>query len=154
MTEERTTAVVVVPKWPGQPWWRLFRTTNATEPLREETSARIVLDDVDLPADMRGYGERMMETTTGDAFKPIMRVWIAACAISKRKQTSMHKYFLDSNASFRQSRLRGWRAWVNFCGAARITLEMMRTHPMPEQLYEDFLVWMDVSANKFSPHTK
>jgi hypothetical protein len=25
ITEERTTAVVVVPKWPGQPWWSIFR---------------------------------------------------------------------------------------------------------------------------------
>jgi hypothetical protein len=130
------------------------RTINAAEPLREETSARIVPDGVDLPADMRGYGERMMEATTGDAFKPIMRVWIAACAISKTKQASMHKYFLGSNAAFRQSRLRGWRVWVNFCGATGITLEMMRTHPMPKQLYEDFLVWMDDTANNIPPHTK
>jgi hypothetical protein len=130
------------------------KSVDAAELLSEETSARIVLDGVDLPADMRGYGERMMEATTGDAFKPIMRVWVAACAISKTKQASMHKYFLGSNASFRRSRLQGWRAWVNFCGAMGITLETMRTHPMPEQLYEDFLVWMDDPASNISPHTK
>jgi hypothetical protein len=43
---------------------------------------------------------------------------------------------------------------VNFCGATGITLEMMRTHPMPEQLYEDFLVWMDDPASEIPPHTK
>jgi hypothetical protein len=83
-----------------------------------------------------------------------MRVWIAACAIWKTKQESMHKYFLSSNASFRQSHLRGWRAWVNFCGATRTMLEVIRTHPMPEQLCEDFRVWMDDPANGISPHTK
>jgi hypothetical protein len=107
-------------------------TADAQEPFREETSPRVILDGVDLPADMRGYGERMMEAATGDAFKPIMRVWVAACAMSKTKQASMHKYFLDSNASFRRSRLKGWHAWVNFCGTTGITPETIRTHPVSE----------------------
>jgi hypothetical protein len=35
-----------------------------------------------------------------------------------------------------------------------IALEAMRTHPMPEQLYEDFLVWMDDPTSEISTHTK
>jgi hypothetical protein len=37
---------------------------------------------------MKGYGERVMEATKGDAFKLVMRVWIAACAISGTKRLS------------------------------------------------------------------
>jgi hypothetical protein len=127
---------------------------NATEPLREEVAARTVLDGVAMPADLRGYGERMMAETRGEAYKPIMEVIVAACALRKRSQRSMHKWFLGASQSFRSSRLRGWRAWILFCGASGVTLDDMRTHESPEELFGDFLAWADEPENDVADHVK
>jgi hypothetical protein len=96
----------------------------------------------------------MLRETKGAAYKPVMRTVVVCCALSHMKRPAMHKWFLGAKESFRMSRLRGWRAWVNYCGGSGITLDQLKLDEMPEMLYSGFLDWADIPSNGVTQHVK
>jgi hypothetical protein len=68
-----------------------FRTGDTVESIREEVSARIVLNDVAFPADMNHYDRRMMSRRRGAAYALVMRVVVAACAMDKVKRQTLRR---------------------------------------------------------------
>jgi hypothetical protein len=120
----------------------------------EEIAAAVMLDGVPLPADFEEFAATMIEQTKGVHYKPVTRVVAAICALATMHQSTMHKWFLSAKESFRTSRLRGWHAWVRFCGDAGVTLENMRHDESPQLLYAEFLEWSDNPENKITEHIR
>jgi hypothetical protein len=127
---------------------------DTRQPNREEVAARTVLDGIVLPQGFEKYAATMIRETKGAEYKPVMKVVTATLAVAHWEQATMHEYFLCAGHSFRSSRLRGWRQWVNFLGERMITLEQWRKHEQPERLYCEFLTWMDEPARKITENVK
>jgi hypothetical protein len=113
-----------------------------------------MLDGVDLPPDVKDFSAQMIDQVKGREYKATMRVVTAVCAFAHVQKSTMHKWFLSARESFRTSRLRGWRAWVRFCGQAGITLHNMKSDEMPQLLYDDFLDWSDDPRNTITEHIR
>jgi hypothetical protein len=98
------------------------------------------------------FGERMLAETKGDRFQEGMMLAVSAYYLSGLSKQAMHKSFLSARESFRRSRLIGWMHWSNFCKLQALDVWALKTHPSPELLFADFLVFLDES--KVSPHQR
>jgi hypothetical protein len=84
----------------------------------------------------------MFKATKGNQYKPVMRYVVHACWEAGVARRTMHAWFLGSKEGTRRSRLRGWMHWVAYCDTIGMQPAQLITHPKPEQLYADFLVWL------------